>query len=137
MPERRPRRRPGENRERLLEAGLIEFGLFGYHGASTASIAARADVPQPHVYASFRAKRDLFVACFQASREAALERHGVDLSLHQRRVIYQAVAALGDPALHDALAEDLHELRAVAGPRFDALLLEAAESLMAPAADPA
>ncbi|GAA1792490.1 TetR/AcrR family transcriptional regulator [Leucobacter iarius] len=58
----RPRRRPGENRERLIEAGLIEFGLFGYHGASTAGIAARAEVPQPHVYASFPSKGELFLA---------------------------------------------------------------------------
>jgi len=64
---RRPRRRPGENRERLVEAGLIEFGLFGYHGASTAAIAARADVPQPHVYASFETKRELFLACLDAA----------------------------------------------------------------------
>lgn len=61
--QRRPRRKPGENRERLLEAGLIEFGLFGYHGASTSAIAARAGVPQPHVYASFATKRELFLAC--------------------------------------------------------------------------
>lgn len=63
MTERRPRRKPGENRQRLREAGLIEFGLFGFHGASTAGIAARADVPQPHVYASFTTKQALFLEC--------------------------------------------------------------------------
>lgn len=50
-----------------MEAGLIEFGLFGYHGASTAAIAARADVPQPHVYASFETKRELFLTCLDAA----------------------------------------------------------------------
>ncbi|MBK0421382.1 helix-turn-helix transcriptional regulator [Leucobacter sp. CSA2] len=63
MNERRPRRRPGENREQLVKAGLIEFGLHGYHGASTAAIARRAGVPQPHVYASFPTKLALFEAC--------------------------------------------------------------------------
>ncbi|WP_053385842.1 TetR/AcrR family transcriptional regulator [Leucobacter japonicus] len=63
MTERRARRKPGENRQRLREAGLIEFGLFGFHGASTAGIAARADVPQPHVYASFATKQALFLEC--------------------------------------------------------------------------
>ena len=62
MTERRARRKPGENRERLIEAGLIEFGLFGFHGASTARIAARAGVPQPHVYAHFATKQELFLA---------------------------------------------------------------------------
>ncbi|UOQ58464.1 TetR/AcrR family transcriptional regulator [Leucobacter allii] len=65
----RPRRKPGENRQRLVEAGLVEFGLFGYHGASTAGIAARADVPQPHVYASFATKHELFLACVAAAAE--------------------------------------------------------------------
>ncbi|WP_053352998.1 TetR/AcrR family transcriptional regulator [Leucobacter musarum] len=63
MTERRARRKPGENRQRLREAGLIEFGLFGFQGASTAGIAARADVPQPHVYASFATKQALFLEC--------------------------------------------------------------------------
>ncbi|MFC6233624.1 TetR/AcrR family transcriptional regulator [Leucobacter soli] len=62
---RRPRRRPGENRERLLQAGIVEFGTRGYRGASTVAIAASAGVPQPHVYASFRTKRELFLACVE------------------------------------------------------------------------
>lgn len=70
----RPRRRPGENRERLIEAGLIEFGLFGYHGASTAGIAARAEVPQPHVYASFPSKGALFLAVVRRVAERLAER---------------------------------------------------------------
>lgn len=69
----RPRRRPGENRERLIEAGLIEFGLFGYHGASTAGIAARAEVPQPHVYASFPSKGALFLAVVRRVAERLAE----------------------------------------------------------------
>lgn len=60
---RRPRRRPGENRERLLAAGISVFGIHGYHGAQTAAIAALAEVPQPHVYANFTTKQELFLAC--------------------------------------------------------------------------
>lgn len=78
MSERRARRRPGENRERLIEAGLIEFGLFGFHGASTAAIAARAGVPQPHVYSNFINKQALFLeTCAAATRMVlAHERRG-------------------------------------------------------------
>lgn len=60
---RRARRRPGENRERLIQAGILSFATDGYHGTSTTAIAALAGVPQPHVYANFRTKQELFLAC--------------------------------------------------------------------------
>lgn len=130
MSERRARRRPGENRERLIEAGLIEFGLFGYHGASTAAVARRADVPQPHVYASFRTKRELFLACFASARAAIAAAPDEDLPERSCRLILQAYAASGDPELREALSGDLAALREALGERrLGALLLEAARSL--------
>lgn len=74
---RRVRRRPGENRARLIEAGLLVFGRQGFHGASTSAIAELADVPQPHVYASFSTKQALFVEC---GNEAARRLAARDLS---------------------------------------------------------
>lgn len=59
----RPRRRHGENRERLFDAGIRVFGMKGYSAASTAEIAALADVPQPHVYANFSTKKELYLEC--------------------------------------------------------------------------
>lgn len=101
--QRRPRRKPGENRELLIEAGLFEFGLFGYHGASTGGIAARAGVPQPHLYASFRTKQELFLACCErAAVGASSEEHA--------RFLYQAVAAANTPELSPQL---VHQLRAL------------------------
>ncbi|GAA2181837.1 hypothetical protein GCM10009847_25030 [Leucobacter tardus] len=109
---RRPRRKPGENRERLLEAGLIEFGLFGYHGASTAAIAARAEVPQPHVYASFATKQELFVACCARALTAPSDREVPSTDMPRRfpaparvrsRFLLQAFAAARNPQLSDAL----------------------------------
>ena len=61
--QRRQRRRQGENRERLITAGIAEFGSLGFFGASTSSIAKRAEVSQPHVYSNFNTKLDLFLAC--------------------------------------------------------------------------
>lgn len=61
--QRRQRRRQGENRERLITAGIAEFGSFGYFGASTNAIAKRAEVSQPHVYSNFNTKLELFQAC--------------------------------------------------------------------------
>ena len=60
---RRARRRTGENRERLILAGILCFGRTGFSGTSTGEIAATADVPQPHVYANFSTKHALFLEC--------------------------------------------------------------------------
>lgn len=123
MNERRARRKPGENRARLLEAGLIEFGLFGYHGASTSSIAARADVPQPHVYANFGSKKDLFVACLNCIIDdaslfasAAIVQTHHDASLSDRRhvqhalFLFQAIAAANTVELRDSVPQTIHKL---------------------------
>lgn len=67
---RRARRRPGENRERLIQAGIVSFAAEGYHRTSTTVIASLANVPQPHVYASFRTKQQLFLACASAVSSA-------------------------------------------------------------------
>lgn len=142
MTERRARRKPGENRERLIEAGLIEFGLFGFHGASTARIAARAGVPQPHVYAQFATKQDLFlavcaiaidivaddlVAASLLASDATALRAGARLRVDggdeanyvtrdsALQLLSQAIAALGAPELRAHLAELLTELRTTLG----------------------
>lgn len=100
MTERRPRRRPGENRDRLLKAGLIEFGLHGFYGASTSAIALRAEVPQPHVYASFTTKRELFLACLDEALTMT-GRGGADPDAEL--MIFQAFAA----ARAEPLAADI------------------------------
>lgn len=137
MTQRRPRRRPGENRERLLEAGLIEFGLFGYHGASTSAIAARADVPQPHLYASFATKRDLFLSCcaraFAVPADDARDAKAGDTAephTGRNRLLLQAVAVVRDPQLQEALDPMLQRFIAHSGETLSALLEDAAASLL-------
>ena len=51
-----------ERREQVLEAAVAEFGERGYHAASTASIAKRAGISQPYIYALFSDKSELFRA---------------------------------------------------------------------------
>jgi AcrR family transcriptional regulator len=51
-----------ERREHVLDAAIQEFGERGYHAASTASIAKRAGISQPYIYALFADKRELFLA---------------------------------------------------------------------------
>lgn len=132
MTERRLRRRPGENREYLLEAGLVEFGLSGYHGTATARIATRAGVPQPHVYASFRTKQELFLACVEASADRV---RGSEANADDELLILQAVAAAQTPDLSGPLREILSALRhSVGDVAFHALLARAARSMLAPSA---
>ena len=136
---RRPRRRPGENRERLLEAGIREFGTLGYAGASTAAIAAAAAVPQPHVYANFKTKQALFLACaHRVCRElGSAELGSTELgrapeqdAAQYRRFLLQAIAAAPRLELHEHLTPLLLELRETSGECFDAALVDAAISLL-------
>ncbi|QIM16485.1 helix-turn-helix transcriptional regulator [Leucobacter insecticola] len=113
-PQRRPRRKPGENRELLIEAGIHEFGRVGYHGASTSAIARIAGVPQPHVYASFHTKQDLFLACCERAitrltpgsqpLEGFVPGDPTAKDLEAcSRMIFQGVAALNLPELRAGL----------------------------------
>ena len=130
MSERRPRRRPGENRDRLLKAGLIEFGLHGFYGASTSAIALRAEVPQPHVYASFTTKRELFLACLDEAL-AMTGRAGADPGAEL--MIFQAFAA----ARAEPLAEDLAaRLSQFPAPLLRRTLASAAPRLLTPQQPP-
>lgn len=118
-----------------MEAGLVEFGLFGYHGASTSSIAARAEVPQPHVYASFETKQQLFLACFDRLRDSLLADGSERAPAGLQRFLFQAVSASADPALRLPLQSSLVELRdALGDSRFEELLAGGARSMLS--ADP-
>lgn len=131
-PIRRPRRRPGENRERLIVAGIQEFAILGYRGASTSRIAARATVPQPHVYANFRTKQELFLACVSQVVEISIEaaprtpRDG-----HHELLVFQALAAVGDPDLSAELRPLLLRLRTAIGRQgIESILARAAAQLL-------
>ncbi len=58
----RLRRSREDNRERLLDAALVEFGAKGFEGASTRAIAERADAHQPQIHYHFESKEDLWKA---------------------------------------------------------------------------
>jgi AcrR family transcriptional regulator len=50
-------------REGVLAAARAEFAEWGYHGATTAAIAKKADISRSYIYALFPSKKDLFLAC--------------------------------------------------------------------------
>ena len=51
-----------ERREQVIGAAVKEFAAHGYHATSTSSIAKRAGISQPYIYALFPNKRELFLA---------------------------------------------------------------------------
>lgn len=134
--DRRPRRRPGENRAGLLAAGTVEFGLRGYAAAQTSAIAERAGVSQPNVYANFSSKRELFFACLAeatagAPSEGAAAVAGGVLRDEEALLVYQAVAALGDASLAEELRPWLTALREQLGAAvYERVLLRASELLL-------
>lgn len=130
MTERRSRRKPGENRALLLQAGLNEFGLYGYHGTSTARIAARAGVPQPHVYANFSGKAQLFFACLAWAAELlASDPIDDELGAIATLLMYQAIATVNDPDHGDQIRAFLASAGLLESDRRNTLVLAAAELL--------
>lgn len=118
---RRARRRPGENRERLLDAGIAIFSAHGYHGASTAAIAALAEVPQPHIYANFRTKQELFLDCARKVIDDLTRPSDNRLSSETATAVHadfllQCLAASREPLLQPELQDLLHGLSDKLGP---------------------
>ncbi len=116
----------------MIIAGTIEFGLHGYAGAQTSAIAERAGVSQPNVYANFRSKRELFLACV-GELPLAVEQLGPNgqLDESQALLLFQAVAAAREPVLSPQLCEILSKLHARLGAdSFSAALTGAAAILV-------
>lgn len=82
-----------DHREDVLAAAVHEFGEHGYHAARTAAIAERAGISQPYVYALFRNKKTLFLAC--QDRIRAQIRAAFTEALHPAPSPEQALSQLG------------------------------------------
>jgi len=66
LAEQKKRRSTEENRDRILRAAADEFKACGFSGATTATIARKADVTQAQLFRYFTSKTELF-------REAVFE----------------------------------------------------------------
>ena len=58
-----------ERREQVVAIALRHFADGGFNGTSTEAIAAEVGVSQPYLFRLFRTKRELFLACCEASNE--------------------------------------------------------------------
>jgi AcrR family transcriptional regulator len=122
--ERRERMSGPERRHQILEIAAAEFADGGLHGASTETIARRAEITQAYVFRIFGTKKALFlevvVAAFDRmtegiraaagdkSRLEALSRMGARYNemLADRTSLLlqlQGFAACGDPEVREAV----------------------------------
>lgn len=58
-----------ERRQALIQAGLRVFSSGSYAGATTAEIAREAGISEPILYRHFASKRELYLACLDATWE--------------------------------------------------------------------
>jgi AcrR family transcriptional regulator len=121
-----------ERREQVIDAAVKEFAANGFHATSTGSIAKRAGISQPYIYALFPNKHELFLAVnrhvidrirrafLEAARGGAdpkerLTRMGhayVELLADRDEILVQmqAHAAAGDPALREPVRQEFLRL---------------------------
>jgi AcrR family transcriptional regulator len=122
-----------ERRDQVVDAAVDEFGERGYHAASTASIAKRAGISQPYIYALFSDKRELFKAVHDrviseirgVFLEAARGTSNPEEALHAMGMAYRTLkddprlvsaqlqcfaAAAGDPDLQKHVGESFRGL---------------------------
>ena len=121
-----------ERRQQLMAAAVTEFAANGFHATSTTTIAKRAGISQPYVYALFPSKRDLFLAAsaevkdrilgafaeaargLETSEERlhAMGKAYVDLLDNREEIMFQhqANAAAGDPELREPIRRDFMAL---------------------------
>jgi AcrR family transcriptional regulator len=59
------RRTAEERREDVIQAAIVEFATYGFHGGLTERIAVEAGISQPYVLRLFGTKKALFIAALQ------------------------------------------------------------------------
>ena len=123
-----------ERREQVLDAALSEFGERGYHAASTGSIAKRAGISQPYIYALFSDKRELFRAVHdrvvgeiraafdEAVRGAANPEEALEAMGHAYRPLMEDERLLRAQLQCTAAAAGDPELRGYVGASFRGLV---------------
>jgi AcrR family transcriptional regulator len=122
----RTRKSAEERREEIIALAIRQFALGGYKGTSTEAIAREAGISQPYLFRLFKTKRELFLAChdasdvrifetFRAAAEgvpqeqalAAMGRAYVELLADRTALLFQmqSYAACSDPVIQAHVRE--------------------------------
>jgi AcrR family transcriptional regulator len=128
----RSRASSDERREQVIAAAVKEFAAHGFRATSTASIAKRAGISQPYIYALFPNKHELFLAAHEhvvqhirrvfadaarghttaEDRLLAMGHAYMELLGNRDEILFQmqAHAAAGDPALREPVRDEFMRL---------------------------
>lgn len=96
----------------MLDAARTVFAQRGYHGASTAEIAARCGCSEPILYRHFPSKQALFAATLLDSAEVLKARLAPVFA--ERTDPFEALAAVVELSAHDELFLEVSRLRMLA-----------------------
>jgi len=81
-----------QRRDHVIRAAQIEFGQFGFEGASTADIAKRVGVSQPYLFRLFPSKKAIFLVAIDACFDELESRFAAAAGDHTGE---EAMAAMG------------------------------------------
>lgn len=56
--------RVAQRKQRLIEAGIEQFGTLGYHGTTMRTLTAASGLTNRYFYESFESLEDLLIACY-------------------------------------------------------------------------
>ena len=82
-----------ERRLAVLDAATHEFGVKGYHGASTEDIARAAGISQPYLFRLFGSKKELFLA---ATKRCIDDTYAVFAEAAKGKTGVEALRAMGE-----------------------------------------
>lgn len=101
-----------ERRDAILDAARTVFARRGYHGTSTAEIAAAAGCSEPMLYKHFASKQELFVATMQHAGMAVKQK--VLAAVADADEPLKALAEVSSNLIADPRWAELMRIRAVA-----------------------
>lgn len=126
--ERAERMPAAERREQILDAAIVVFAERGYRVATTADIAAVAEISQPAIFKYFKSRDELFLAVIDRiiERSVALWEEATSTQVSPLRTLIITAAAWRSQAVTGTRAA-----------RRDALLAVLYQAAAEAAADPA
>ena len=101
----RQRRAPAQVREEILRAAEAEYSRYGFSGATTAAIAARANTTETQIFRYFSSKAELFREAIQRPLDSHLQNFMSNVSTASGDAPLEAQAKTYIAELQDFIAE--------------------------------
>ncbi|HEV2073059.1 MAG TPA: TetR/AcrR family transcriptional regulator [Thermomicrobiales bacterium] len=105
------RRTADERREEVIQAAIVEFATYGFHGGSTERIADAAGISQPYVLRLFGTKKALFLAALDQVSTDIIDAWSQALARHPGGTSDERLDVLRET--YRVFVEDVVQLRLV------------------------